>query len=73
MPNFKETLYISMQLIESHMDDSSVNNSTDAHSNVEPDNHESSKRANGRHVSLVKHLSHDSLTELHTSLFMREF
>lgn len=73
MPNFKETLYISMQLIENHVDDSSGNNSTDAHSNEEPDNHESSKRANGPHVSVLKPRLNDSLTELLMNLFMREF
>lgn len=49
------TLYISMQLVGDHVDDSSGNNSIDAHSNVEPSNSESSKKANGPLVSLVKY------------------
>lgn len=49
-----ETLYISMQLVDDHVDNSSANSSIDTHSNVEPSNHESFKKANGLPVCPLK-------------------
>lgn len=62
-----------MQLVDDNVDDSTANNSIDAHSeNVEPSNHESFNKANGPFVSPVKHLLNDSFVELQITLFMRE-
>lgn len=52
-----------MQLVDDHVDNSSANSSIDTHSNVEPSNHESFKKANGLPVCPLKHLLNDSFAD----------